>query len=121
MNANVKNAMIEEIKKVLQYSKEEYVNIHNAVAEEYSCEDICHMDDFNELFTGVEPSVIAAMVAYGDFNPSEDYFSFDGCGNLVSSNYPTEVASLSDRDIAEYIIENQEDFDNDDIADIINF
>lgn len=43
-----------------------------------------YIDDFNELFYDYQPLFIASRVAFGDFNPMHEYFSFDGNGNLIS-------------------------------------
>ena len=42
------------------------------------------MDEFDELMTGYTPMEIAQLVSYGDFNPCDDYYGFDGYGNLKS-------------------------------------
>ena len=41
-------------------------------------------DEFDELMTGYTPMEIAQLVSYGDFNPCDDYYGFDGYGNLKS-------------------------------------
>lgn len=33
-------------------------------------------------------------IEYGAFNPNRDYFTFNGYGNLISTNYPDYSASL---------------------------
>lgn len=42
------------------------------------------MDEFDELMTGYTPMEIAQLVSYGDFNPCDEYYGFDGYGNLKS-------------------------------------
>ena len=46
--------------------------------------DFIDMDLFDEYMEGQEPSWIANRIFYGDFNPNNEYFMFDGCGNLIS-------------------------------------
>ena len=64
----------------------------------------CDMDELNEFYAGSEPIEILNRAYFGrdndswtidrhgekrydSFNPNRDYFSFDGYGNLVSSDY----------------------------------
>lgn len=42
------------------------------------------MDEFDELMTGYTPMEIAQLVSYGDFSPCDEYYGFDGYGNLKS-------------------------------------
>lgn len=62
------------------------------------------MDELNEIYCGIEPIEILQRAYFGrdndswtidrhgeerydSFNPNRNYFSFDGYGNLVSSDY----------------------------------
>lgn len=79
----------------------EYPSIYtvNAVAEliepydspveyiSYEVEDydlLMPMDEFNEILAGYSPEDIALRIYFGDFNPTHDYFNFDGYANLKS-------------------------------------
>lgn len=42
------------------------------------------MDDLDEIMHGQDAHWIACRVHFGDFNPMDDYFRFDGYGNLES-------------------------------------
>ena len=42
------------------------------------------MDEFDELMSNSKPTELAQMIQYGDFNINDDWFGFDGYGNLVS-------------------------------------
>lgn len=46
--------------------------------------DAYPMDELDEALYGLSPSDIVNKVHYGDFNPADDYFTFDGYGNLES-------------------------------------
>ena len=46
--------------------------------------DFIDMDLFDEFMEGQSPLWIAERIFYGDFNPNDEYFMFNGCGNLVS-------------------------------------
>ena len=68
-------------------------------------DSIFDMDDFNELMNGHEPIEIANRIAFGDFNPNDNYFQFDGYGNLVSFNYLSNFLHLT------YLADEINDYD----------
>lgn len=45
------------------------------------------MGEFDEFMSSYKPSELAKMIRFGDFNPHDDYFRFDGYGNLVSLDW----------------------------------
>lgn len=47
-------------------------------------DELFNMDEFDEIMNDRDPTDIAERVYYGDFNPSDEYFGFDGDGNLTS-------------------------------------
>ena len=50
-----------------------------------------YMEDFNFIMEGRTPEFIAHRVHFGDFNPTHDYFRFDGYGNIETiSNWELE-------------------------------
>ena len=80
------------------------------------------MDELDELYNGVEASEILRRAfyghdaetlhtdshgekEYGPFNPNRDYFSYNGYGNLVSSDYKDYSAHLDD-----YCIEHMDTY-----------
>lgn len=42
------------------------------------------MDLFDEVMTGYSPMELALKLYYGEFNPNDEYFDFDGLGNIAS-------------------------------------
>ena len=40
------------------------------------------MEEFNIIMEGQNPEFIAHRVYFGNFNPTHDYFRFDGYGNI---------------------------------------
>ena len=69
------------------------------------------MDEFDELYSGTEPTEILRQAfygydedtyttdahgnrEYGAFNPNRDYFTYNGYGNLVSADYKDYSAHL---------------------------
>ena len=76
--------------------------------EAYYDDYIYDMEEFDEVMNGDEPIKIANKIYYGDFRPNDEYFCFNGYGNLKSFDYISEEISLND--LTEYIIDNEEDF-----------
>lgn len=55
------------------------------------------MDEFDEFMSNYTPMEIAQMIFYGeDFNPNNDYFRFNGYGNLESADWQDVVAEAED-------------------------
>lgn len=68
------------------------------------------MYEFDDLMHGTEPTRLALLIYYGDFNPNADWFAFDGYGNLVSFDFADDKNSpVSTLDMAEYAMENDTD------------
>lgn len=58
-------------------------------------------------------------------NPNRDYFTFNGYGNIISFDYiynqfTDEFSYIDVDDLAEYILENEEAFYNDDVQEILD-
>ena len=99
------------------------VSAWNAYAEANNMPDdmIYSMDDFSELVTG-EAWNVACMVAYGHFNPQDDYFWFNGYGNLCSSDFPDMDSNspYCGRDMTDYIQDNWDALGIDEIEEIMS-
>ena len=85
---------------------------------EYYDDRIYDMDEFDEIMSGMSPSDIATKIFYGDFRPNDNYFKFDGYANLESFDYISDEVDLEE--IADYIVDNDEDFDDSDIREILD-
>ena len=85
---------------------------------EYYDDTIYDMDECDEIMSVMSPSDIALKIFYGDFRPNDHYFKFDGCANFQSFDYISDEVDLEE--IADYIIDNDEDFDNSDIREILD-
>ena len=111
----------EMIKDLLENMSESQLYI---IANEYSDKTnyyddrIYDMDEFDEIMSGMSPSDIATKIFYGDFRPNDNYFKFDGYANLQSFDYISNEVDLEE--IADYIVDNDEDFDNSDIREILD-
>lgn len=50
----------------------------------YPDSQVCNMDEFDDIMQGFEPFEIVRMTFYGEFNPNDSHFTFNGYGNLKS-------------------------------------
>lgn len=64
---------------------------------------VYQMYQLDETMENDSPTEIALRIFHGDFNPNDDYFCFNGYGNLVSFSYfgdkncPIDLSDLTDR------------------------
>lgn len=96
----------------------EKMSIYRDFVNETGYDNIFDMDELDEILSGEEPSLIANMIFYGDFRPNDNYFMFDGCGNLESFDYLDDKMYFDE--MAQYMIDYDEDFDNDEIREILD-
>ena len=66
---------------------------------------IYSMSEFNEVMSAFEPERIADMCYYGDYNPTAEWFTFDGYGNIKCISKYDEPCWDPD-ELKEYYIEN---------------
>lgn len=130
----------EQLKELLEQDKQ----LFNAAIEELDSYNgylgdnrYYSMDELNEFYSGTEPLEILQRAYFGrdndtwstdsignkidgEFNPNREYFTYNGYGNLVSSDYKDYSYLLDDYFISE-LIENAEYLCLDDeIMNIIN-
>lgn len=115
--------MKERIKKII-----EEMNVEGKVAlwDDYCSADnryndwIYFMEEFDEIMEGKNPWEIARSCFFGDFNPTHAYFWFNAYENLESNDWIDGAASPFYIDqLVDYIIENEEDFGNEEIAEVL--
>lgn len=79
---------IEQAREILvdSFSDDELMTEYNEYCE--YCNDmdslVYSMYEFDEVVGNFTPMELASSVVYGEFNPSDDWFMFDGYGNLQS-------------------------------------
>lgn len=71
----------------------QYMNRYDGCFDDATYYD---MDEFDEFLDGYNPLQIAQMIFFGEFNPNDDYFRFDGYGNLESAEWGDVVAEAED-------------------------
>lgn len=102
-------------------SDHEMVDINNAYQDCVNGDNyIYSMDDFDDLMNGKTPSEIANMVSYGDYNPFNMWFWFNGYGNVISGDYPEYSNGWDAEAMAQYCVDNDEDLGFDEIREILD-
>ena len=84
-----KSQIVEKMESYLRDNLEEardivaQANSWDGTLEELAVYDMSEFDDIIEAID-LSPTELICKVQYGDFNPNDDYFTFDGLDNLVS-------------------------------------
>lgn len=110
----------EDILEILQELDDETLR---AVWNEYCDEDnmfddhIYENDEFNEIFQNRSPEDIAQVICNGDFSINDEYFTFDGYGNLESSSNVNNLIYIED--LANFILRNDETFNIDELGELL--
>ena len=113
---------VEQIKAILNdMYDDELVEIHNRYCEANNNYDdqIFQNDDatLNDVMGECTFAKAACKLYYSDYNYNDNYFWFDGYGNLESSNDPKDNIFVDD--IARYIVDDKNDLDNMDLREVI--
>lgn len=98
------------------------ISMHNNYCDAINDTDsqIFEMWDFDDIMFGQSASNIASMVCNGEFDTSDEYFTFNGYGNLMSFDYWNIDSHIEFDDIAHYCLDNDCDFDEKDIRAILD-
>ena len=111
------------IKEIIEnMSEEDKISLWNNYCSNASTSEywIYQMEEFDEIMSGREPLDIARTCYFGGFNPTHEYFWFNGYGNLESDNWiDGEKSPFYIDELVEYIVENEENFGNDEIAEVL--
>ena len=115
--------MKEKIKEIIEeMSTEDKVVLWNVYCGSANRIDdwIYSMEEFDEQCFGMTPTEIAQSILYGDFRINDNYFWFNGYANLESDyDIDGEKSPFYIDELIDYIVENEEDFGNDDIAEVL--
>lgn len=95
----------------------ELIEVWNSFCDETRNEaQVFSMKEFDELMERSKPWEIVRSAFFGDFNPTHDYFTFNGYGNLTSFDYfEDKNCPIYIDDIAEYVDRTEYALDNHDI------
>lgn len=100
----------------------ELLNIHKEYLNETNGYDdeIFTLDDLDMIAEGQDAYWLLCRAFYGEFNPTADYFKFNGYGN-IQSIFSYELQDYIDiENIAEFCIDNDNALYNDEIQEILN-
>lgn len=87
------------------------------ICEEEGGEEVYDMDTFDEYLDDPWEAVRAAF--FGDFNPTHNFFWFNGYANLESADYLDETPLDCDL-VADWCIGHDEDLGSDEIREILD-
>lgn len=121
MLENVKNKLVNELDSQQLNQLMTAVNNLNGYFEDQIW---ISMDCFDDYLSELTPLEIASRVAYGNFDPSDDYFRFDIFVNLESATEQGVERDILDSadDIIEQVLENWDDIKSnldDDLAELV--
>lgn len=112
---------VEQIKTILDdMYDDELIEIHNRYCEANRCEDHIYSNEdyiLDDVMGECTFSEAACKLHYSDYDYSDNYFWFNGYGNLKSSNNPMDNIFVDD--IARYVVDNEDDLDNMDLREAI--
>lgn len=111
---------LNEIKEYLEnLSDEELMLLWNEYSSKNCCDgEVYYMEELDEICESMNPTDLANKIFYGDFNPCDDYFVFNGYANLESSDYIKDLISVDD--LAQFIYDNDDDLNDDDLRDFLD-
>lgn len=116
---------MEKRKKLVEYingmSDDEMVELHNSYCEAANCMDDCIYSTYelDEILKGRTPTDILCVSFYGNFNPRDRFFRFNGYGNLESAGYAVDMPIYAE-DIADYILSEEDSLGNDEIQEMLD-
>lgn len=107
---------------IQEMNKPDAVALHNEYCyATYNFDDeIFNSDNLDEICNGQDAFWIVCRAYYGDFNPNSKYIKFDGYGNFQSIYNYNIFDYIDANEIADYILENDNDFGNNDIRYILD-
>ena len=105
--------MEERIKEIIEeMSTEDKIALWNEYCDSSNRADdwIYSMEEFDEIMNEREPWDIVRTCYFGDFNPTHEYFWFNGYANLESDyDIDGEKSPFYIDELVDYIVENKED------------
>ena len=112
----------EELEELLEgMADDDVVAIWNQYCDacNYMDEYIYYTSDFDDLMSGKSPSEVVEDLSSG-FSLNDEYMTYTIYG-FASFNYVGDDACpIYISDLAEYILDNDEDFDNDEVRDFLD-
>lgn len=60
--------------------------IEEAIEERIAENELYPMDEFEDVFRDYTPTQLATVIHFGQYNPMDEYFTFDGYSNIKTLN-----------------------------------
>ena len=101
-------------------SVDEKIALHNTYCDAANCMDDCiyAMDDMEVILEDVDKWRLVDMIRYGNFDFNDEFWGFNGYGNLDS--YDAWELPIFASDIAGYILRKEDSLGNDEIQEILD-
>ena len=101
-------------------SVDEKIALHNTYCDAANCMDDCiyAMDEMEVILEDVDKWRLVDMIRYGNFDFNDEFWGFNGYGNLVS--YNAWELPIYASDIADYILSKEDSLGNDEIQEILD-
>lgn len=116
-----KQELIDSIETTLdRLDDRDKVEAWNSYCDEahYYDDRVYYYDDIDDLFSGMKPTELLELFACSEINTRDDYWKFDGYGNIRTA---WNVDSLIDtHDIAVYCADNDDDLMLGDVRDLLD-
>lgn len=87
----------------------ESIHSYNAYLDEnrYQEDKIYFLEDIDEILGDIKPSEMLQLFANGIYNSSDDYFRFDGYGNIITMDEFDVLDHIDVNNITEYLLKYQ--------------
>ena len=101
-------------------SVDEKIALHNTYCDAANCMDDCiyAMDEMEVILEDVDKWRLVDMIRYGNFDFNDEFWGFNGYGNLDS--YDAWELPIYAEDIADYILSKEDSFGNDEIQEMLD-
>lgn len=80
--------------------------IEETIEERIAERELFNMDEFEEVFRNYTPTQLATVIHFGQYNPMDEYFTFDGYSNIQTLNeckYRELIADIESDVLSEYL------------------
>lgn len=107
------------IAKLIDDESPEIAEAYGEFCDANGYQRIYSMDEFDELMEDKTPWEVARCAFFGDFNPTYDWFWFNGYANLESGAYLSDTP-MDASELAEYAVDHDKDFGIGEIREVLN-
>lgn len=80
--------------------------IEESIEDRIAERELFNMDEFDTVFEGYTPTQMATIIRFGEYNPVNNYFTFDGYGNIKTLNdfeYRELIDDIESDVLSEYL------------------